>query len=115
MCCYLAHKNNFSNRSLVIFNCSSAAICISSAAWAGKEQSAVDTAPENVLHELAKANEEYEQKFSFIFIVCATGKSAEEMLAILQGRLPNNAADEIQIAADEQLKITKLRLEKLFL
>ena len=85
------------------------------AAWAGKEQSAVDTAPENVLQQLAKANEDYEQKFGFIFIVCATGKSAEEMLAILQGRLPNSAADEIKIAAEEQLKITKLRLEKLFL
>ena len=85
------------------------------AAWASKEQAAVDKAPENILHQLAKANEEYEQKFGFIFIVCATGKSAEQMLAILQGRLPNNAANEIKIAAEEQLKITKLRLEKLFL
>ena len=85
------------------------------AAWASKEQGSVDTAPENVLHQLAKANEEYEQKFGYIFIVCATGKSAEEMLAILQGRLPNDAVDEIKIAAEEQLKITKLRLEKLFL
>ncbi len=85
------------------------------AAWASKEQGAVDTAPKDILHQLAKVNEEYEQKFGFIFIVCATGKSAEEMLAILQDRLPNNAADEIKIAAEEQLKITKLRLEKLFL
>jgi 2-oxo-4-hydroxy-4-carboxy-5-ureidoimidazoline decarboxylase len=83
-------------------------------AWASNEQSGVDVASEEILHALAKGNDDYEQKFGYIFIVCATGKSAGEMLEMLQTRLPNNNEDEIKIAADEQLKITKLRLEKLF-
>jgi 2-oxo-4-hydroxy-4-carboxy-5-ureidoimidazoline decarboxylase len=83
-------------------------------AWASNEQSGVDSAPDEILQALANGNDDYEQKFGHIFIVCATGKSAGEMLDILQSRLPNNAEDEIKIAADEQLKITKLRLEKLF-
>lgn len=85
------------------------------AGWASKEQAEVDNASADILKQLAKANKEYEEKFGFIFIVCATGKSAGEMLQILLNRLPNNKNDEIQIAAEEQLKITKLRLEKLFL
>jgi 2-oxo-4-hydroxy-4-carboxy-5-ureidoimidazoline decarboxylase len=83
-------------------------------AWASNEQSGVDSASDEILQALANGNDDYEQKFGYIFIVCATGKSAGEMLEILQGRLPNNPEDEIKIAADEQLKITKLRLEKLF-
>ena len=82
--------------------------------WASNEQSAVNAASDDVIAELAKGNEEYEKKFGFIFIVCATGKSADEMLSILKSRLSNNREEEIQIAAEEQLKITKLRLEKLF-
>jgi 2-oxo-4-hydroxy-4-carboxy-5-ureidoimidazoline decarboxylase len=82
--------------------------------WASNEQSGVNVASDEILIALAKANDDYEQKFGHIFIVCATGKSAGEMLEILQSRLPNSAEDEIKIAADEQLKITKLRLEKLF-
>ncbi|MBA2761179.1 MAG: OHCU decarboxylase, partial [Segetibacter sp.] len=62
----------------------------------------------------AKGNDDYEKKFEYIFIVCATGKSAGELLEILQSRLPNHPKDEIKIAAEEQNKITKLRLEKLF-
>ena len=84
------------------------------AAWASNEQSGVNDANEIILTNLAKGNEDYEKKFGFIFIVCATGKSADEMLHILQSRLPNTREEEIEIAADEQLKITKLRLEKLF-
>lgn len=84
-------------------------------AWASKEQGEVEKATETVLLQLAEHNEKYEQKFGYIFIVCATGKSAEEMLELLQSRLPNNPSDEIKIAAEEQLRITKLRLEKLFL
>jgi 2-oxo-4-hydroxy-4-carboxy-5-ureidoimidazoline decarboxylase len=83
-------------------------------AWASNEQAGVNAASNEILQTLAKGNDDYEQKFGHIFIVCATGKSAGEMLEILQSRLPNNAEDEIKIAADEQLKITKLRLEKLF-
>ena len=81
--------------------------------WASAEQSGVNTASQQTIQALAKANEEYEKKFGYIFIVCATGKSAEEMLGMLESRLFNSADDEIEIAADEQNKITKLRLEKL--
>ncbi|MFI5132044.1 MAG: 2-oxo-4-hydroxy-4-carboxy-5-ureidoimidazoline decarboxylase [Chitinophagales bacterium] len=81
--------------------------------WASAEQSGVNTASEQTIRALAKANEEYEKKFGYIFIVCATGKSAEEMLGMLESRLLNSLDDEIEIAADEQNKITKLRLEKL--
>ncbi len=66
------------------------------------------------LEALAEANKQYEDKFGYIFIVCATGKSAAEMLNILQTRLPNNPGEEIKIAAAEQMKITMLRLQKLF-
>jgi 2-oxo-4-hydroxy-4-carboxy-5-ureidoimidazoline decarboxylase len=81
--------------------------------WAAGEQNGAALASQQILEALAKGNDEYEKKFGYIFIVCATGKSAEEMLALLQARLSNNQKDEIKIAADEQNKITKLRLEKL--
>lgn len=84
------------------------------AGWAAGEQSGVNTAKENTLRELAGANEEYQQKFGFIYIICATGRSAEDMLADLKIRLNNNKEVELDTAAGEQLKITKLRLEKLF-
>jgi len=77
------------------------------------EQSGVDSASTVVIEELAACNKEYEDRFGYIFIVCATGKSADEMLAILKTRLPNEAEEELQIAAKEQSKITKIRLEKL--
>ena len=85
----------------------------STAQWASAEQGGVNTASQQTIGTLAKANAEYEKKFGYIFIVCATGKSAEEMLGMLQSRLLNSPKDEIEIAADEQNKITKLRLEKL--
>jgi len=85
----------------------------STAAWASGEQSGVNAASQNTIEALAEANKKYEDKFGYIFIVCATGKSAEEMLEILLSRLPNDPEEEIEIAADEQNKITKLRLEKL--
>jgi 2-oxo-4-hydroxy-4-carboxy-5-ureidoimidazoline decarboxylase len=84
------------------------------AKWAVGEQAGVNTADENILHQLQKANEDYQNKFGYIFIVCATGKSAEQMLGILNNRLQNNKEDEIIIAAAEQLSITKIRLQKLF-
>lgn len=86
----------------------------STAEWAAGEQAGVNTAKENTLHELAKANEDYFQKFGFIYIICATGRSAEDMLADIKIRLNNNKEEELNTAAGEQLKITKLRLEKLF-
>ncbi|HEY9786857.1 MAG TPA: 2-oxo-4-hydroxy-4-carboxy-5-ureidoimidazoline decarboxylase [Candidatus Obscuribacterales bacterium] len=83
-------------------------------AWAAAEQKGVSGASEEVLEDLARANEEYESKFGYIFIVCATGKSAGEMLSILKSRLANDPATELAVAAQEQAKITKIRLEKLF-
>ncbi len=82
--------------------------------WASGEQAAVSSAPKEVIENLAKGNKEYEQKFGYIFIVCATGKSAEEMLEMLNKRLLNAPEQEIRIAAKEQNKITHLRIEKLF-
>jgi 2-oxo-4-hydroxy-4-carboxy-5-ureidoimidazoline decarboxylase len=84
----------------------------STATWAAHEQSGTSAAAENVLTALADGNVAYEQKFGFIFIVCATGKSAAEMLALLEARLPNDRPTELRNAAAEQHKITRLRLEK---
>ncbi len=84
-----------------------------SAAWSSGEQSGMVTAVDNIKSELAEANRLYLEKFGFIFIVCATGKSADEMLAICKARLGNSAATELQIAAEEQRKITEIRLNKL--
>ncbi|THU40623.1 2-oxo-4-hydroxy-4-carboxy-5-ureidoimidazoline decarboxylase [Niastella caeni] len=78
------------------------------------EQSSVKEASQLTLQQLADGNEAYEKRFGYIFIVCATGKSADEMLQLLNQRLYNNPEVEIQIAMEEQNKITKLRLEKLF-
>ena len=81
--------------------------------WAKGEQAGAASADEATLDALAAANAEYEEKFGFIFIVCATGKSAAEMLALLNARMPNLQAAEMKNAAAEQAKITKIRLEKL--
>ena len=78
-----------------------------------KEQAAVKAAPGETLEALAHANTVYEKKFGFIFIVFASGKSAEEMLSILQARLNNTREDEIKTAMQEQQKITALRLKKI--
>jgi 2-oxo-4-hydroxy-4-carboxy-5-ureidoimidazoline decarboxylase len=83
------------------------------ASWAAKEQSGVLETSQRVLDNLARVNKEYEEKFGFIFIVCATGKSAEEMLNMLESRLKNKPGDEIMVAMGEQHKITKIRLQKL--
>lgn len=85
----------------------------STATWAAGEQGAVRQASPGTLEALAAGNDAYEQKFGYIFIVCATGKSAAEMLALLQARLPNEPTSEIHLAMAEQAKITRLRLEKL--
>ncbi|MBX9689344.1 MAG: 2-oxo-4-hydroxy-4-carboxy-5-ureidoimidazoline decarboxylase [Candidatus Obscuribacterales bacterium] len=85
----------------------------STANWAAGEQAGVATATEKIIEDLAAGNSAYEKKFGYIFIVCATGKSAAEMLSILQSRLPNPPEWEIKVAAEEQRKITRIRLEKL--
>lgn len=84
-----------------------------SAKWSQDEQSGTQTAADSVKNELEKANRLYENKFGFIFIVCATGKRAEEMLEMCGRRLNNDAETEIHIAAEEQRKITEIRLKKL--
>ena len=81
--------------------------------WAGGEQKGVEGAERAVLERLAKGNIDYEEKFGHIFIVCATGKSAAEMLALLETRMPNDPKTEVMIAAEEQNKITRIRLKKL--
>ena len=85
----------------------------STSSWAEGEQSGASTASEEVLQALAAGNAAYERKFGYIFIVCATGKNADEMAALLKQRLNNDPATELPIADEEQCKITKLRLEKL--
>jgi 2-oxo-4-hydroxy-4-carboxy-5-ureidoimidazoline decarboxylase len=75
-----------------------------------QEQIRVGGANADVITALAEANEIYLERFGFIFIVCATGKSAEEMLKMLRDRLSNDRATELRIAAEEQAKITALRL-----
>ncbi len=79
--------------------------------FAGKEQASVATATSETIEDLAKANTDYENKFGFIFIVCATGKSATEMLQLLQNRLQNTAEEERHIAMGEQQKITIIRFQ----
>ena len=81
--------------------------------WAVGEQAGVRGAAEETLVALADGNRTYEDRFGFIFIVCATGKTADEMLSLLRARMPNQPRDEIRIAAGEQAKITRVRLEKL--
>jgi 2-oxo-4-hydroxy-4-carboxy-5-ureidoimidazoline decarboxylase len=76
------------------------------------EQSEVGSASDVVLDALASANRDYEERFGYIFIVSASGKTAEEMLEILCARITNDAATEIRVAATEQAKITALRLSR---
>jgi len=81
--------------------------------WSSGEQAGLSEADEDTLRALRDGNLAYEERFGFIFIVCASGKSAAEMLALLRSRLHNDPDDELRIAAAEQAKITHLRLEKL--
>jgi len=81
--------------------------------WSEAEQAAVSSGAPETLQALADLNRKYEEKFGYIYIVCATGKSSEEMLRILRERLGNNPDEELRNAAAEQAKITQLRLKKL--
>ena len=81
--------------------------------WTRKEQFGMLSASDPVKLKLEKQNLKYEKKFGYIFIVCATGKSAEEMLDLLQNRLENSPLIELNIAACEQNKITILRLNNM--
>jgi OHCU decarboxylase len=81
--------------------------------WSAEEQSGIRDSAQQTLADLEKLNRAYELKFGYIFIVCASGKTSEEMLALLRARLNNMTDDEIRVAAGEQAKITGLRLQKL--
>lgn len=83
------------------------------ATWSSQEQRGVQGASEEVLHGLAEGNRAYEARFGFIFLVCATGRSAEELLGLLRERMNNPPDVELRVAAGEQAKITRIRLEKL--
>ena len=75
-----------------------------------REQAGVAAASDDILDALAEGNADYERRFGFIFIVCATGKTAEEMLGLLRSRVDNDPGRELEIAAAEQAKITEIRL-----
>lgn len=81
--------------------------------WSAGEQAAASAASANASDALRRANAAYEQRFGYIFIVCASGRSAEEMLAILRDRMHNDPNTELRVAAEEQRRITHLRLHKL--
>ena len=81
--------------------------------WSGQEQAGVSNASQQTVESLAELNLAYEQKFGFIFIICATGKTSEEMLAALKERLAHDSDTELRLAAAEQAKIIELRLKKL--
>jgi 2-oxo-4-hydroxy-4-carboxy-5-ureidoimidazoline decarboxylase len=83
-----------------------------SSAWSTQEQQKVAAGGDAVKIALAEANREYEQRFDHIFIVCATGKSAPEILEILRRRLQNDNQTELHEAAEQQRQITHIRLEK---
>lgn len=81
--------------------------------WSAGEQAGVSGASEETLAALAQGNEAYDRRFGHVFLVCATGKSADQMLEALQERLENEPSAELRIAAGEHVKITRIRLEKL--
>jgi OHCU decarboxylase len=83
------------------------------ARWSEQEQRGTSDARQEALLELSALNRAYEERFGFIFIVCATGKTTPEMLALLKERLRNDYDKELRIAAGEQRRITHLRLDKL--
>jgi 2-oxo-4-hydroxy-4-carboxy-5-ureidoimidazoline decarboxylase len=83
------------------------------AGWATGEQSGVEAASQPTLDELSERNHAYERRFGYVFLICAAGKRADEMLSELERRIDNDPATELRVAATEQAKITRLRLEKL--
>jgi OHCU decarboxylase len=83
------------------------------ARWSEQEQAETSGTGEELLAELSALNRAYEERFGFIFIVCASGKTTEEMIALLRERLHNDVDTELRVAAEEQRRITHLRLRKL--
>ena len=84
------------------------------ASWSAQEQSQAQQAADETKTAIAEGNRVYEHRFGFIFIICASGKSADEILGSLNERLPHDPDTEMRVAAEEQRKITQLRLSKLF-
>jgi len=82
-------------------------------AWSAGEQAGVEAADDAMRGALAQANHEYERRFGYIPIVCATGKTVREILQLISARLGNDPDAEIEVAAEEQRMITRLRIEKL--
>jgi OHCU decarboxylase len=83
-----------------------------STAWSVQEQAEINNAANSTMRALAEANAQYEQQFGFIYVVCASGKTAEEMLAILKRRLANDRVAELKEAVEQQRQITQIRLGK---
>ena len=81
--------------------------------WTRREQAGADGAAAATLAALAQGNLTYEERFGHVFLISATGKTADEMLGALRARLANDPATELRVAAEEQAKITRLRLDKL--
>lgn len=81
--------------------------------WSSAEQAGLEGADDAILRRLADANARYEERFGHLFVVCASGKTAAEMLEILDSRLRHDPDAELEVAAGEQRKITRLRLETL--
>jgi len=81
--------------------------------WSAREQQGAAEADSSVKAALAEANREYEQHFGYTYILCASGKSGEEMLDLARARLRNDPEDELRIAAREQAQIMTLRLQRL--
>ena len=82
-------------------------------AWSEQEQAGTRDSGQETMRALATGNREYEQKFGYIFVVCASGKTADEMLAMLRERLSNDPGKELRVAAEEQREITQLRLRRM--
>lgn len=82
-------------------------------AWSRSEQAGLDGSAAEIRRRLAAGNVEYERRFGHVYLVCAAGRSGADLLADLESRLTNEAARELRVAATEQAKITRLRLEKL--
>lgn len=82
--------------------------------WSASEQRGASAGDEETRRALADGNQRYERRFGHIYLVCATGKSADELLAVLRARMENDPATELRVAAGEQAKITRLRLLKMF-
>jgi OHCU decarboxylase len=81
--------------------------------WSSAEQSTAQAAAPALLAALAEGNRAYAAKFGYVFLICATGKTSEEILQSMQQRMSNDPETELRVAAEEQRKITRLRLEKL--